>query len=353
MNPSDAFELIEAWRTLVRAFFRSSSVPDFQAITALFEKEGIAIPTSDVYERICFIHAELCKSFVNHASPTESFSLGTPFRRAELLSGFEYDRISALQNELPRSLGAHSDAALLHGSFGTNDFIRGWSDLDLIVFLTDKAFENPAALKSVQQTLRKWSFICYQIDPLTHHEFIVITPIERMQYSHGFFPASLFSYGKRLWGNETINLTLASQGISPQKVFIREVEMFQERVTQQAYARNAFEWKNDLSHMLLFPSLLLEAHGETVYKRESFARARTIFPHYDWKVIDQASRIRTKWRNHLWLQKVPVTIPAPLRSLLVRLARKSQPLVTSKNDVVQMTDSFLCMLRVAKDDMLS
>ena len=216
---------------------------------------------------------------------------------------WRYQTIGMLARRL--SGDPHIASAMLHGSFGSRDYLPEWSDLDVLVVLRDSAFAHPAALKALRNRLAKLSLACYKIDPLAHHEFLAVTELDMKSYARPLYPPELFAYGMRLAGPPALSIAVRDDRYDRVQALFRTLQHVRRRLVRSAAPGTAFSWKNDLSIMMIWPTLLLEAHDQFVYKRESFDAVRTLFPDTDFSVFDRLGAVRRAWEARNWVRWYP------------------------------------------------
>ena len=273
------------------------------------------------------------------------------------VSGWQNKTILNLQRRL-QHLASYVHAAILHGSFGSND-ANAFSDLDVQIILSAKVFENRDSLAFIRKELRALHRLCFKIDPLAHHGFMFTTPYDLRSYPSIGLPYQLFSYGRTLVGENELDIqepALAWRGRI--HVMNKKILHFEQRLEDKNITQDIFHFKNDIAQFFIWPSLLLEAHGVYVYKKDSFDEAKWQFPQYDWSSIDEASAIRDSWRQRNPLRYFPDALmlkesgPAVVAVSLCRRYVISRPSPVSRKRATDLFRRFLSLARLSVNDTL-
>ena len=220
-------------------------------------------------------------------------------------SGWQYSTINFLKKRTEKKLNKFITCFLVHGSFATRDFLENWSDLDTLIILNAKTFENTRNLDLVRKEFRKLAFLCHKINPPAHHHFDFFTDFDLNYYPSYLFPPVLYDYALLLFGVTELNLKLRDDRHEKIQILANFVHYFRRKVMRQEYSKKAYEWKNDLGKIMLFPTLLLQAKNINLYKKYSFTMAEKEFPQIDFSVVKQATQMMKDWPNHNLLRYYP------------------------------------------------
>ncbi len=218
------------------------------------------------------------------------------------IDNFEYEKVKDLSykykavNKMKENLESVSsfiETCFIHGSFATHDLLEGWSDLDSMLILNDKAFESGNNLCMIRECLHKTNFLFYAADPLAHHFFQITTTLDLDYYPQSFLPLIAYEQGLVLVGDSTLGIRAYDNDAGKLDKLQKLVNRFKNK--QKNPSSTISEFKLDLSHLFLLPSFLLQAKGIYVYKKDSFERVKQEYPNLDFSVIDRASELREKW----------------------------------------------------------
>ena len=219
--------------------------------------------------------------------------------------GWQYKTIYFLQKQINKRLSKFIDCFLVHGSFATKDFLENWSDLDTKIILNDFVFESSSNLDYVQKWFKKLSLLCDKIDPLAHHRFSFLTKFDLNYYPSYLFPLILYDYSLLLNGQTKIDVNLRIDKYDKIQAMSNFVNYFRNKISNEQYSKNKSNWKNDLSHLMLWPSFMLQSKNIYVYKKYSFERAKKEFFQIDFSIVDQATQIIKGWSRNNILKYYP------------------------------------------------
>lgn len=227
------------------------------------------------------------------------------FKKISIVNRFDYDRfknlgwqyrvIYFLQKQIDKKLNKFVNCFLVHGSFATRDFLEDWSDLDTKIVLKDTIFESTENLNYARKQFAKLSFLCDKIDPLSHHRFSFLTDFDLNYYSRFFLPLVVYKHSLLLNGVSEIRINLRNDKQEQIRQMNNFVDYFRNKVLNKTYSRNLSCWKDDLAHIMLWPCLMLQAKGISVYKKYSFEKSKQEFPSLDFSLVDEATAIMRDW----------------------------------------------------------
>lgn len=183
----------------------------------------------------------------------------------------------------------------IHGSFATNDYIKGWSDVDTMLVLKESAFDDSKNLLRISDVLYSLRKEYLHIDALQHHGTMVITEYDLDFYPETFLPVDALSCSKSLLGHDkSIRFRIRN---SQQDAFskLSWINSYFNGLDEKKL-KNPYEMKFAVSLITLFPSLYLQAKGKSVYKKYSFAIAEKDFSDSEWKAVKHAKSIRGNWK---------------------------------------------------------
>ena len=251
--------------------------------------------------------------------------------------GWQYNVINFLQMEINKRLKNFVKTFLIHGSFATKDFLPKWSDLDTKIILNNAVFENSSNLKYVQKWMRKLSLLCDKIDPLSHHRFSFLTEFDLKYYPSFIFPKILYNYSLLLNGQSKLEIHSRNDQFERINLIKGFVNRFKSKVKNGDYSKNLKEWKDDLSCIMLWPTLMLQEKGIEIYKRDSFNRARKEFPETDFSIVDKATEKMKKWKRINLLKYYPnflfTLMPFRFNQIIVHRHRKYLNKYTKDNEI--------------------
>ena len=204
--------------------------------------------------------------------------------------------LDELKKYSDKFLKQHLSGFYLHGSLATNDYIKGWSDVDTISIISKETTNDPEALLKLRERLYRARYFFYKIDPLQHHGSIVISEYDMASYCNAYFPIPVFKYAKSFFEEDAMihfkERDYSSEALARLFWF---VSYFRKLKEEKRFDLGSYDLKTLLHSITLFPAMYLQSKGILVYKKFSFAMARKDFSSEDWKVIDDVSSIRLNW----------------------------------------------------------
>jgi hypothetical protein len=199
------------------------------------------------------------------------------------------------------ALDAHALApikhVLVHGSLATQDSCA-FSDADIAVFVDDsRPYTQPQHDAAVRE-LRRLLHAVLAFDPLMHHGLMFASASALDCYDQRFLPVDTLARARVLHGARTLELHTVA---TPVEDFARTLgscaTSLRKQVIKRHFLRDDYRLKNFLSGALLMPARVLAASGTCVYKRESFALARSFFTGVQWEFIARCEALRATWRR--------------------------------------------------------
>ena len=262
-------------------------------------------------------------------------SIKTKEIRVKIPYKFDYSRLATkssaykiikLIKERASNLPNCIKSFMIQGSFATEDFIPGWSDLDTLVVLNDFIFTSKDTLLEAREELRKLSLLCYSIDPLTHHLFIFVTEFDISYYPQAMMPLVVYENAMHLVGADEIIFNVRDDQNEKYEILTKFRNHFQKKIDARDFSKDVSNWKNDLAIGMMIPSLVLQGEGIYLYKKYSCDEAKKRFKDIDFSAIDEATLIRYKWSVPNLVKVIPLqlllALPYFLSSRIVSLVRK-------------------------------
>ncbi len=196
-----------------------------------------------------------------------------------------------------KNLRQHLKGFYLHGSLATNDYIKGWSDVDTLSFVSKETISDPKLLLELRNKIYRMRYYFYKIDPLQHHGTIIISEYDIGNYCQAYFPVPVLKYARSFFEDDKI-MGFSARDYSSEAMerLFYFVSYFRRLNEEKIFRLGSYDTKTLLHSITLFPSLYLQAKGTLVYKKFAFDIARRDFPETTWKIIDEVSSIRKKWK---------------------------------------------------------
>ena len=230
-------------------------------------------------------------------------------------------------------LGKYITHFYLHGSLATEDYKKGWSDLDTFMVIKKEVVRDPRKLME----LRKICFSAWQlflkITPLQHHGFLIATEFDLESYPSHVMPPEVFDEALSMKGGQSpLRLSLRKEHNRALELLRHRLRLaesslktgiFKYHPKDGVYLLSGFRNADNNMHQLMSflgnganaPIYFLNALGQSCYKRDSFQRAKPYFSKRGWNLIDKATKIRGLWPEKeglryrgnkipFWVQKI-------------------------------------------------
>ncbi|MGV8019089.1 MAG: hypothetical protein AB2L26_13045 [Ignavibacteria bacterium] len=185
---------------------------------------------------------------------------------------------------------------IINGSSANSEEVP-YSDLDLIVILSDSVIKDARQLRNTLLCLNDCIRIIHEFDPLQHHGFFVLFEYELSNYPVQYFPDVIFNYCGSL--EDEIELTIrkslkqdfAKSFSDYRNSFLKSIYIF------EAKKYNSYFLKDFISRFLLLPSVYLSSVlNDAVYKKDSFKLIREYKEKEFLATLDLFSEFRLEWK---------------------------------------------------------
>ncbi|MEO5571588.1 MAG: hypothetical protein ABIT08_01810 [Bacteroidia bacterium] len=189
--------------------------------------------------------------------------------------------------------------AYVHGSVATSEEIS-YSDFDGFIILRNEIFRNAGRLKNTAMILKQSEKIMFEMDPLQHHGWFILTENDLKNYPEYYFPHELLNYSKCLFGENKITIYLNKSGFKTEfhDSFNKMALGILKKLDNREFLKNYYSFKNLLSEFMLLPSFYLQAKsGNGIFKKFSFEKVKNELQE-KYNVMDEISALRTNWNYH-------------------------------------------------------
>mgnify|MGYP001388920141 CR=1 FL=1 len=202
-----------------------------------------------------------------------------------------------LQQYANKTLKKYLVGFYLHGSLSTNDYVKGWSDLDTFLIVKKQTLKSPESLLALRYELYKSRSFHYRFDPLQHHSHMIISEYDLDYFSETYFPLILFKYSKSLMTKDfSRSIHVRKDSIKKIRSLFYFVNYFRDLYFNKKYNMKIYDVKFLFHAVTLFPTLYLQAKGIHVYKKYSFAKAKKDFEAGEWRVMKGVEKLRNHWK---------------------------------------------------------
>ncbi len=186
--------------------------------------------------------------------------------------------------------------AYIHGSVATSEEIS-YSDFDGFVILKNEVFSDVDRIKRAAKVLKLSEQIMFEMDPLQHHGWFVLTESDLKNYPEYYFPHELFYYSKCLFGENKIIIHLNKSGFKNEfhTSFNNMTQGILKKLDDRKFLKNYYSFKNLMSEFMLIPCFYLQAKtGNGIFKKFSFEKVKNELKE-KYTVMDEISALRANW----------------------------------------------------------
>ncbi|TAH37969.1 MAG: hypothetical protein EYC69_14955 [Bacteroidetes bacterium] len=206
-------------------------------------------------------------------------------------------RVMKMMNLL-ENLGADLYGAIVHGSIASGEMIN-YSDFDGLIIIRNDVFKDKSRLASLAQKIHESKRIMFEIDPLQHHGWFVITEADLNNFPIDYLPLEVLAHSKSLLAGADLELNLRPKSKAD---YFSSVKKICRRIRKTAQPANRpvtlYQLKSLLSEFMMLPTLYIQARDQRgIFKKYSFEAASADFNESTWKIMDEVSEIRANWQS--------------------------------------------------------
>lgn len=202
--------------------------------------------------------------------------------------------IGELARECQDAMSHHLKGAYVHGSLATGDHCA-YSDCDTLLILREKTVLDADRLLEFQHHCYKSTGYLYLFDPYQHHGHMMMTEIDQRFYPRSFLPMQTLHLAVRMAGEAPGRFVLRDDMDDRERALSNVCTSIIGAAKQDKYLKSKYYFKTFCSWVMLSPVLVLQLHGEELYKREAIAKARQCFEPWQWEPVAHASAVREAW----------------------------------------------------------
>ncbi len=200
-------------------------------------------------------------------------------------------------DQLRKSLGSIKGdliLALLHGSLASDDFIQGYSDIDVSLWVDKAICLDSEKLLNFRNRLIRCSPCVYAVDYVQHHEFFVASGFNLESRDGIVFPDVLMDEGISLFSEHRVEST--TRNIHRQ-LLEQALETNLYRIESGLLRKRFNNWyqaKCLLSHIVITPTLYYQTKRLRVNKRQAIVRICREYPQ-ETAVLQLITQLRNSW----------------------------------------------------------
>lgn len=185
---------------------------------------------------------------------------------------------------------------LIHGSYGTEDFVERSSDLDVFAVVSGDVLSSAEALLALRQAMIPlWTFLC-RADPLQHHGIMLVGEPDLDFYPQVFFPYVLVSHAQTVLGGGLLRILERNDAFHRCSMASSMLQYFRRYLTDDGARQRlhqAFYLKHFISTLFLAPAILLQQNGQYSYKKNALPRAYSLLSDEDKPTLELPSWLRS------------------------------------------------------------
>jgi hypothetical protein len=235
--------------------------------------EGLAKILSHIYNNLLYA----IKSATKKNGTYENIYVDKKFSHNDYSRDRETQQISKLVRYLShRRFPSFIKSFFIHGSFSTMDYVNGISDLDTLIIIKDETLLDSNKLLELHHTCYQSLFYFYQIDPLQHHGYFVLTEADLLFYPQNYFPILLFNYSTSVFGSDDVKIKLRDNTKEREEIFLQTVNYLKEN--RPSDYTNIYQYKLYFQVLQLLPIAYLQKYNINIYKKNSFEKFYEYFP---------------------------------------------------------------------------
>jgi len=207
--------------------------------------------------------------------------------------------VKKISDFLETTIGDNLLGAYVHGSVATSEEIP-YSDFDGFIILKNETILDSKKLKRVAQVLSESEKIMFEMDPLQHHGWFILTENDLKNYPEYYLPSAILNFSKCLFGENQISLIVKKTGFKNEYIesFHGMASAIHKKLESKSFLKNYYSFKNLLSQFMLLPSFYIQAKtANGIYKKFSFEKVKTELKE-KYNVMDEISFLRKKWNYH-------------------------------------------------------
>jgi predicted nucleotidyltransferase len=207
------------------------------------------------------------------------------------------------------------DHFIFQGSIASYDFVKNWSDIDILVVIKDEVLNDEEKLIELRKKLKTIYKQIIKFSKLQHHGFIFYTNLDLNNYLSGYLPPEALKFNFSLIKKNFIEFKISNQKkINLSKsILIEKKNFYRKTLKDNSYNHHVIRKKipkvpfksNDPYMFQLFynfgsilniPILYLDACGKSSHKKDSFKKFYKIIKNeFVIDFIKKHEEIRKNW----------------------------------------------------------
>ena len=225
-------------------------------------------------------------------------------------------KLQAINNKLKLISDTHNCSFIIHGSLGDGNYIKGWSDVDIVCFIPDVILKKHQLLMSFRKSCEGLWELMTNICPFQHHGILFLPKSFSKHYDNSLMPLQAIKKGCLIDSSDTQEIKLNFMtNFDPLEVINSlklRLEIGEKAIQTRIYkhhgkdgiflnidygnrSNNMYQLFSLISYLMLVPSLMYTSINRPCYKADSFKKLDQYFSEESVLFIDLLSSIRKDW----------------------------------------------------------
>ena len=211
---------------------------------------------------------------------------------------------------------------IIHGSLGDGNYVKGWSDVDAVCFLSDKILNNQKLLINFRKSCEGLWELMIDLCPFQHHGILFLPKSFTKNYENSLMPIQALQKGciikpsgkneleissiSNLDPIETANSLMLRLSVGEEAIKTR---LYKHHGRDGTYLNIDFKNKSDnmyqlfslISYLMLVPALTFTSINKPCYKADSFKKIDQLFSKKSTLFVNLLSSIRKDWEKNFRL----------------------------------------------------
>ena len=206
---------------------------------------------------------------------------------------------------------------VVHGSFASKEYIKGWSDLDTFVVIKNEILFDTKKIIRLRKILKKFYLKLIKISKFQHHGLILYTENDLKNYLNGYLPMEALQKSFSILNSSKIcinfpgkkkNLSLSSlkdrysylkDGVESGKYKHHSYRGVNLDVPLKTGRNQMYQLFCHIGYVLNFPILYFDATNRSIHKKDSFKFFyKEIKDEKIKNLIKKSEQVRKLWSNN-------------------------------------------------------
>ena len=211
---------------------------------------------------------------------------------------------------------------IIHGSLGDGNYVKGWSDVDVVCFLSDEILNKQELLINFRKSCEDLWELMIDLCPFQHHGILFLPKSFTKYYENSLMPIQALQKGCIIEpsGKNELEISIMSNidPIETANSLMLRLSIGKEAIKTRLYKHHGkdgtylnidFRNKSDnmyqlfslISYLMLVPALTFTSINKPCYKEDSFKKIDQIFSKKSMLFINLLSSIRKDWEENFKL----------------------------------------------------